>query len=75
MDWSAEAVSDDGVVVVVFSGGERCTITMPRDAVARFRRLVEAERARARSGHERHRLRSATGRPKALSDFRFTIPP
>ena len=40
--WCVESVSDDGVVVVLYPNGERCTITVPQDSVPKFRRLIEA---------------------------------
>jgi hypothetical protein len=39
--WCVESVSDNGVVVVLYPDGERCTITIPRESIPKFRKLIE----------------------------------
>ena len=46
-DWIVESISDDGVVLIVFPDGERCTVTVPGELVAKFRRVVEMNRERS----------------------------
>jgi len=45
-DWRVESISDEGEVVVLFPDGDRCTITVQRGAVPKFRRLVEMDQER-----------------------------
>ena len=45
-EWRVESISDEGEVVVLFPDGDRCTISVPRDAVPKFRRLVEMDQKR-----------------------------
>lgn len=42
--WCVESVSEDGIVEVRFPDGDRCTITVPREPVPKFRRIVDMNR-------------------------------
>jgi len=58
-DWRVESISDEGEVVILFPDGDRCTITVPLDAVPKFRRLVEMDQELEQALKERT---SSTGR-------------
>jgi hypothetical protein len=50
--WRVESVSDEGVVELVFPDEERRTVTVPRELVPKFQRIVEMDREQDRDRRE-----------------------